>query len=53
MEVKLEEYKIDLLNYINTKVNKFSNVKKINIQKDPFEKTPTQKIKRYKYNSND
>ncbi len=51
MEVKLEEYKTELLNYINTKVNKFSNVKKINIQKEPFEKTPTQKIKRYKYKS--
>lgn len=49
LEVKIEELKSDLLIYINSKVNKFSAIKTINIQKTPFEKTPTQKIKRYLY----
>ena len=47
--VKIEELKSDLLIYINSKVNKFSAIKTIDIQKTPFEKTPTQKIKRYLY----
>jgi len=49
IDTKIEELKADLLVYINSKVNKFSNIKAIDIQKTPFEKTPTQKIKRYKY----
>lgn len=49
LEVKIEELKSDLLIYINSKVNKFSSIKTIDIQKTPFEKTPTQKIKRYLY----
>lgn len=47
---KIEELSNDLKAYINSKVNKFSNIKIIRVQKNPFEKTPTQKIKRYKYN---
>jgi long-chain acyl-CoA synthetase len=49
LDVILEEIKRDMLVYINSKVNKFSFIKGITIQKTPFEKTPTQKIKRYKY----
>lgn len=49
ISVKVEEIKTDLLIYINSKVNKFSSIKTIDIQKTPFEKTPTQKIKRYLY----
>jgi long-chain acyl-CoA synthetase len=47
--LKIEEIKSDLLIYINSKVNKFSAIKTIDIIKTPFEKTPTQKIKRYLY----
>lgn len=49
LNFKVEEIKANLLIYINSKVNKISNIKAINIQKMPFEKTPTQKIKRYLY----
>ncbi|MCK9255017.1 MAG: long-chain fatty acid--CoA ligase [Bacteroidales bacterium] len=49
INLKIEEIKANLLIYINSKVNKVSAIKTINIQKTPFEKTPTQKIKRYLY----
>jgi len=49
LDDKIEELKHDLLIYINSNVNKFSFIKAITIHKTPFEKTPTQKIKRYKY----
>ena len=39
----------DLLIKINDRVNTFSKVNKIIEQREPFEKTPTQKIKRYLY----
>jgi len=39
----------DLLNQVNEKVNSFSRLNKIVEQREPFEKTPTQKIKRYLY----
>jgi len=50
LDDKIEDLKADLKLYINSKVNKFSAIKVVTIQKTPFEKTPTQKIKRYKYN---
>ena len=34
---------------VNTEVNKFSRLNKIIEQQSPFEKTPTQKIKRFLY----
>ncbi|MDR2010587.1 MAG: AMP-binding protein [Bacteroidales bacterium] len=49
LDEKMEEFKEELKIYINSKVNKFSAIKVVSIQKTPFEKTPTQKIKRYKY----
>ncbi len=49
VDVKIDELKADMLVYINSKVNKFSAIKTITLQKTPFEKTPTQKIKRYLY----
>lgn len=49
IDAKVEEYKNDLKLYINSKVNKFSAIKVVAIHDKPFEKTPTQKIKRYKY----
>lgn len=39
----------DILNQVNEKVNSFSRLNKIVEQREPFEKTPTQKIKRYLY----
>ena len=39
----------DLLIQANEKVNTFSRINKIIEQREPFEKTPTQKIKRYLY----
>ncbi|PLX06399.1 MAG: AMP-dependent synthetase [Marinilabiliales bacterium] len=50
LDDKIEDLKADLKLYINSKVNKFSAIKVVTIQKTPFEKTPTKKIKRYKYN---
>ncbi len=51
LDDKVEELKVDLRTYINAKVSKFAAIKVVSIQKTPFEKTATQKIKRYKYNS--
>ena len=39
----------DLLPRVNERVNTFSRIHKIVEQPEPFEKTPTQKIKRYLY----
>lgn len=35
--------------YVNARVNKFSQVQLILVQPEPFERTPTQKIKRFLY----
>ncbi|MCF0175385.1 MAG: AMP-binding protein [Bacteroidales bacterium] len=45
----LEEKKKTLLDYINKHVNKTSKVSSVEVVKDPFEKTATQKIRRFKY----
>jgi len=49
VEHKIDELQLELLQYVNTRVNKFSQVQRIVVQEYPFEKTPTQKIKRYLY----
>lgn len=49
LDKKIEELKLELKSYINSKVNKMSQIKNISVIESPFEKTPTQKIKRYKY----
>ncbi|MCX6286002.1 MAG: AMP-binding protein [Bacteroidetes bacterium] len=49
VEHKIDELQLELLQYVNTRVNKFSQVQRIVVQEFPFEKTPTQKIKRYLY----
>ncbi len=46
---KLENVKRDLLEYVNDRVNKTSRISAIIEQSVPFEKTATQKIKRYLY----
>jgi len=49
-EQKLNELLKEIQNYINENVNKFSQVQMIQIQPEPFQKTATQKIKRFLYN---
>jgi long-chain acyl-CoA synthetase len=45
----IEELKIELQQYINTRVNKFSKIQQFVAHPTPFIKTATQKIKRYLY----
>lgn len=45
----INEILAKLLNEVNSRVNSFSKVHKIVEQREQFEKTPTQKIKRYLY----
>lgn len=49
-EQKLNEVLKEIQNYINQNVNKFSQIQMLQIHAEPFEKTATQKIKRYLYN---
>lgn len=46
---KLDYYKEMILKRVNKNVNKTSKVSSIEFVKDPFEKTATQKIRRFKY----
>jgi len=46
---KLDELIAELQLYVNSRVNKFSQVQLILVQSKPFERTPTQKIKRFLY----
>lgn len=46
---KLEARKEAILSYVNKKVSKFSKVNDVDVMKEPFEKTATQKIRRFKY----
>ena len=46
---KLEARKQAILNYVNSHVNKSSKINDVEVVKEPFEKTATQKIRRYKY----
>ena len=53
IEDKIVELKADLLEYINSKVNKSSKLQDIIDYVEPFKKTATNKIKRYLYKSED
>lgn len=46
---KTDEVLQDIQNKVNEELNKFSKIQRIVLQRDPFEKTPTQKIKRFLY----
>jgi long-chain acyl-CoA synthetase len=46
---KAEELKKELQDYVNSRVNKFSRIYTVVAHVTPFEKTATQKIKRYLY----
>lgn len=47
----IEEQKKELFNYVNARVNNFSKLQLVLVQHEPFEKTPTHKIKRFLYNN--
>lgn len=49
IEIRIEELKKELQQYVNSRVNKFSHLQAVVIQVEPFQKTATQKIKRYLY----
>ena len=46
---KLDKWKASLLKKVNKNVNKTSQVSSVEVMKEPFEKTATQKIRRFKY----
>lgn len=48
-EEKVQELILELKQYVNTKVNKFSQINKVVLQPVPFQKTATLKIKRFLY----
>jgi long-chain acyl-CoA synthetase len=49
LQVKAEEILKEIQSKVNEKVNNFSKIQRIVLQPIPFEKTPTQKIKRFLY----
>ena len=49
VDEKIEELRMELQDYVNSRVNKFSQVQLIVAQPNPFQKTATQKIKRFMY----
>ena len=46
---KLDAWKAKVLKVVNKNVNKSSQVSSVEVMKEPFEKTATQKIRRFKY----
>ena len=46
---KLDKWKASLLKKVNKNVNKTSQVSSVEVMKEPFEKTATQKIRRFRY----
>ena len=49
IDQKIEELRSELHQYVNSRVNNFSQLKMVVVHAEPFEKTATQKIKRFKY----
>jgi len=49
VEAKCDELKVELQVYVNQHVNKFSKIQLVVVHADPFQKTATQKIKRFLY----
>jgi long-chain acyl-CoA synthetase len=46
----LEELQQEIREYVNARVNNFSKLQLVVVQHEPFEKTPSMKIKRFLYN---
>ncbi|MDR1055459.1 MAG: AMP-binding protein [Prevotellaceae bacterium] len=49
LEQRIEQLKMELLMYVNSRVNRFSQISLVVALQNDFEKTSTQKIKRYLY----
>ena len=49
LEEKIDEVLCELQKYVNSQVNKFSQIQKVILQSVPFQKTATMKIKRFLY----
>jgi long-chain acyl-CoA synthetase len=49
LDEKVEEILKEVQDYVNSRVNKFSQINKVVLQPVPFQKTATQKIKRFLY----
>ena len=49
LETKMKEWEKEIQSYVNNKVNKFSKISQVELRTEAFEKTATQKIKRYLY----
>ena len=49
-EKRIEELKKEILDYVNSQVNRFSRISDVVEEKEEFEMTPTKKIKRFLYN---
>lgn len=49
LEIKIETLKKELLNYVNERVNKFSKISSVHEEHESFQKTATNKIKRFLY----
>ena len=49
LEAKMKEWEKEIQSYVNDKVNKFSKISQVELRTEAFEKTATQKIKRYLY----
>ena len=47
IQFKMEEVKREVLEYVNSKVNRFSKITKVVDNEGEFEKTPTKKIRRF------
>ena len=46
---ELERRRQAVLDFVNEKVSRFSKIKDVEIQKEPFNKTATHKIRRFLY----
>lgn len=46
---RLDAWKAKILNITNRSVNESSQVSSVEVMKEPFEKTATQKIRRFRY----
>ena len=49
LEAKTEQLKKEIIEFVNSKVNRFSKISEVVEEKEEFVKTPTQKIKRFLY----
>ncbi len=51
-EQRKEQLKKEILEYVNSKVNRFSRISEVVEEEEEFIRTPTQKIRRFLYNRN-